>query len=928
MIKDETKTKKQLINELVELQKQTAKLKAKVAKSKGIDDRLKASEERYNLLIENANDGVVLHGITPEGKPTNFIEVNQRMCEITGYSKEELLNLSPLDIEKPEISYKEETKALGKGLYRKKNAIFERVCLTKDGRKIPLEISSHIFNIKGTRFMLSNVRDITERRQVEEALKKSEEQFKMLFVNAPLAYQSLDEMGSILDVNQEWLNILGCSREEVIDHHFTEFISPAYINYFKKGFSLFKKKGRVDEINFEMVRKDGKKVIVSFFGNIQRDVKGVFQRTHCIFQDITESKKIEETLRESEEKFRLAFENAKHAILWVNPKTEIIINCNKAVETLFEKPKEEIIGSHRTTLHPPEKVEYCTKLFKRQQTLKKPPDVELEIITKSGKIKTVLISDSIMLVGGQPVMQGIFRDITEHKKAKEALHGSEQKYRALFEESKDVVYISTPEGNFLDINPAGIELFGYSSKEELLQINITQDLYANPADRKIVQKIIDIDGYIKDYEMLFKRKNDEHVIVLLTTTIVRDEKGEVIAYRGIMKDITERKRLEQQLLHAQKMESIGQLAGGVAHDFNNLLTAIIGYGNLLKTEVSQDNLLIGYVTQILNSAERAANLTHNLLAFSRRQMINPKPVNVNNIINVMKTFLPRLIGEDIALSFFLTDKDLTVMADSPQIEQVLMNLATNARDAMPEGGSLIIRTECRELDSELLKTLLKTHEYSRPGSYALISVEDTGQGMDKKAQERLFDPFFTTKEVGKGTGLGLSMVYGIIKQHNGYIDVLSALGEGTTFNLYFPLTEQTFEELKKPEDLHILKGGTETILVAEDETYVRDFIKDILTGYGYKVIEAIDGEDAMRIFNEHRDTIQLLILDVVMPKKDGKMVYQEIKKVSPDTKVIFVSGYATDVLYKKGIFEEGLNFISKPMSPNELLIKVREVLDS
>jgi signal transduction histidine kinase/ActR/RegA family two-component response regulator len=420
------------------------------------------------------------------------------------------------------------------------------------------------------------------------------------------------------------------------------------------------------------------------------------------------------------------------------------------------------------------------------------------------------------------------------------------------------------------------------------------------------------------------RKDSKKVIVSFFGNIQRDAKGLFQRTHCIFQDITEQKRIEEQLLQAQKMESVGQLAGGVAHDFNNLLTAIIGYGNLIKTEVSQDNLLLSYITQILNSAERATNLTHSLLAFSRRQMVKPKPANVNPIINNMKTFLSRIIGEDIELSLLLTSKDLTVMADSNQIEQVLMNLVTNARDAMPDGGNLTIKTEYRELDNEFIKR----HRYVSTGSYAHISVEDAGQGMDEETRERLFDPFFTTKEVGRGTGLGLSMVYGIIKQHNGHIDVQTEHGKGTTFNLYFPLTKPIVGEDIKPEDLSTLKGGTETILVAEDETYVRDFIKEILTGYGYKVIEAIDGEDAMRIFNEHSDTIQLLIFDVIMPKKDGKVVYEEIKKVSPHIKVIFISGYATDILHKKGIIEEGINFISKPMSPDELLIKVREALDS
>jgi signal transduction histidine kinase/CheY-like chemotaxis protein len=412
------------------------------------------------------------------------------------------------------------------------------------------------------------------------------------------------------------------------------------------------------------------------------------------------------------------------------------------------------------------------------------------------------------------------------------------------------------------------------------------------------------------------------VTVLLTTTIVRDEQGEIVAYRGIMKDITERKKLEEQLLQAQKMEAIGQLAGGVAHDFNNILTAIIGFANLLKTETSEDDILRSYVTPILNSAERAANLTQALLAFSRRQIISPKTVNLNEIIQGLERLLSRVIGEDIELSTVLTDKDLIVMADSSQIEQVLMNLATNSRDAMPDGGKLTISTKLVEFDNEFIKA----HGFGRPGAYALVSVEDTGQGMDEKTRERIFEPFFTTKDVGKGTGLGLSMVYGIIKQHDGYINVSSKHNIGTIFNIYLPLIKSDVEETKL-EDLLVLKGGTETVLVAEDDESVRKLIREVLLGYGYKVIEAGDGEEAVSRFKENKDNIQLLILDVIMPKKNGKEAYDEIKEIKPDIKTIFTSGYNVDIIHKKGILDEGLDFILKPILPDELLRKMREVLD-
>ena len=370
------------------------------------------------------------------------------------------------------------------------------------------------------------------------------------------------------------------------------------------------------------------------------------------------------------------------------------------------------------------------------------------------------------------------------------------------------------------------------------------------------------------------------------------------------------------------MEAVGQLAGGVAHDFNNILTAIIGYGSLMKMKMGYDDPSRNYLLQILDSAKRAANLTQGLLAFSRKQVISPKSVRVNKIIENVEKLLRRLIGEDVEMKVTLADDDLTVLADSGQLEQVLVNLATNARDAMPEGGCLTIRTETGVLDHEFIKM----HGYGKPGSYALISVADTGTGMDGKTKERIFEPFFTTKEVGKGTGLGLSIVYGIVKQHNGYITCYSEPGKGTAFKIYLPAIDRkvssTEDSVSFPSS-----GGTETILLAEDDAVVRALMKEVLEQSGYTVIEAADGEDAIGVFARNRDRVRLLILDVIMPKKNGKEAYEEIRKNCPDVKVIFSSGYTADILYKKRVLDGEFKLISKPVSPTDLLRQVRETLD-
>ena len=398
----------------------------------------------------------------------------------------------------------------------------------------------------------------------------------------------------------------------------------------------------------------------------------------------------------------------------------------------------------------------------------------------------------------------------------------------------------------------------------------------------------------------------------------------------VFANVLERKRSEEllhekehQLRHAQKIEAVGQLAGGIAHDFNNVLTAIIGYASVLSLKMKEDDPLRINVEAILASTERATSLTRGLLTFSRKQLINPVPLNLNDIIRRVENILSRVIGEDVVLRTVLADENMLVLADCVQIEQVLINLVNNSRDAMPDGGELIINTHPVMIGSDFIKK----HGFGKEGMYALISVVDTGIGMDEKTKEKIFEPFYTTKEVGKGTGLGLSIVYGIIAQHNGYIDVYSKPGEGAIFNIYLPIVKQRRLDKKEKEIYSAPSGGTESLLIAEDDAEVRILLKVVLTEHGYSVIEAVDGNDAVAKFMENRDRIKLLILDVVMPEKNGKDVYEEIQQTSPDIKVLFVSGYAQDVIQRRGLIEEERNYLAKPIFPHELLVKVREILD-
>ncbi|MEK7829043.1 MAG: ATP-binding protein, partial [Deltaproteobacteria bacterium] len=391
----------------------------------------------------------------------------------------------------------------------------------------------------------------------------------------------------------------------------------------------------------------------------------------------------------------------------------------------------------------------------------------------------------------------------------------------------------------------------------------------------------------------------------------------------VYRDITEKRMLAEQLRQSQKMEAIGQLAGGIAHDFNNILTAIIGYGTLLLRKNQGDNLVNEYSSEIITSANRAAALTRDLLTFSRKHTINPQPALLNELIKMVERILARVLGEHIELKVILADENLIVKMDTTQIEHVFLNLATNARDAMPEGGKLTIDVGHVELGNKFIDA----HTYGIQGQYALITFADTGIGMDKNIQSRIFEPFFTTKPVGKGTGLGLSMVYGAIKQHNGYITVYSEPGHGTVFKIYLPLSEEVvLDEERKLAAVAAPKGNMETILLAEDDPDTRRTIKAVLEEYNYNVIEAVDGSDAINKFMEKKDEISLLILDTIMPKVGGKQVYEGIKKIDPNIKAIFISGYTADMIKARDLLETGFDLLPKPIAPDKLLIKIREVI--
>ena len=511
--------------------------------------------------------------------------------------------------------------------------------------------------------------------------------------------------------------------------------------------------------------------------------------------------------------------------------------------------------------------------------------------------------------------------------ARAALRATEASYQTLVEYAPIGIYRSTPDGKFLSVNAAVVRMLGYDSAAEVLALDMARDVYADPAER---QRLVARDSYsdrqYDNVEASWKRRDGRPLTVQLSVRAVRNGAGRVEYYETFVRDVTDQRRLQQQVLQSQKMEAVGRLAGGIAHDFNNLLTVITSYSDLVLEELAPDDVKRDDLEQVRKAADGAAALTRQLLAFSRQQVVEPRVVSLNAVVEGLQKMLRRVIDEDIELATSLAPDLGAVRADVGQLEQVLMNLAVNARDAMPTGGRLTIETANVEHDPDYARG----HDAAAVRRFAMLAVTDTGCGMDEATKARIFEPFFTTKPPGKGTGLGLATVYGIVKQAGGFIWVYSEPGQGTSFKIYLPEVDATAEGeggATAPAGTRV-PGGTETVLLVEDAAAVRAVTKQVLERQGYTVLEAEDGEAALRLAHAHRGPIHLLLTDVVMPQLSGRELAERLAPLRPETRILYASGYTDDSVVRHGVLESGTAYLQKPFSPESLARKVREVLDN
>jgi PAS domain S-box-containing protein len=541
---------------------------------------------------------------------------------------------------------------------------------------------------------------------------------------------------------------------------------------------------------------------------------------------------------------------------------------------------------------------------------------------KDGTTFPAQMSAEIIEMDGVQCMLAISRDVTALKRAEQELRRSEEQYRTTIEQAPYGICRTVAEGRMTMVNSALVRLLGYSTAEEVMALNLARDVYRDPSDRERLMAMAHERSPAEwPFATVWKRKDGTNISVRLAGRAIRDDQGQPREFEVFVEDVTKQEALETQLRMVQKMEAVGQLAGGVAHDFNNLLMIMGSRAAMVLEQADDKEQVVAQAEEIVRTTRRAAALTRQLLAFSRKQVLQPSVLNVNSLLAEMEKVLPRLIGENIEISIIASPLIGKVKVDRGQFEQVLMNLAINARDAMPQGGKLVIETSSVELGEDFVSA----HPGAKSGRHVLLAVRDSGAGMDQETLARIFEPFFTTKERGRGTGLGLAMVYGIVEQSGGYISVSSVPGEGSTFSIYLPVVVEASPDVE-PEEVLLAPGGTETILVVEDEEALRTVCARALRSKGYTVWEAANGAEALKILSAKPEAIHLLLTDVIMPGMNGPELSRQAKALQSNMRTIFMSGYSDTALDLTTLQAQDA-YLQKPFSTAKLAMQVRTTLD-
>jgi PAS domain S-box-containing protein len=762
-----------------------------------------------------------------------------------------------------------------------------------------------------------------DRRRGEDAIRE----LSVAVDHGPASVLVTDADGTIRYVNERFTRITGYLAAEVLGQN------PRMLNSGATPVQVYRdlwttiKSGREWRGEIQNRRKSGELFWNAVSISPIRDASGQIARFVGVQEDITARKQAEAVQEEREQRFRQVVENIAEAFyvmtanysetLYISPAYESI--WGRSCRSLYEDPHSFLVPV------PAEDRERLQANIARIQAGEDAGEVEFRVIRPDGQARWVLgHAVPIRNEAGEVYrIAGVALDITERKRAEDALRANERRLRTLFETVNLIVLMLDANARVDYVNPYFLSLTGYT-RDEAFGSNWLERFLPKAQQAELSSVFLELleNDFHPHYQNPIVTKAGEERMISWHNTVLRDAQGRPTGTLSIGEDITEHQRLEEQFRQAQKMEAVGRLAGGVAHDFNNLLTVITSYSTLLLDDMGAADSRREDLEEIRKAATGAAGLTRQLLAFSRQQVLEPKVLDLNAVVAGAGKMLQRLIGEDVALVTVLAPDLGSVKADPGQIEQVIMNLAVNARDAMPDGGKLTIET----VNVELGDAYTQEHRPVSPGPYVLLSVSDTGTGMDESTKAHLFEPFFTTKEKGKGTGLGLATVYGIVKQSGGFIWVYSEPGHGTTFKMYLPRVNEPAMDLHQGQTPESVRG-TETILLAEDAAGVRAVAREVLKRNGYAVIEAADGQAALALAAAHAGPIHLLVTDVIMPEMSGRQLADRLREGRPELKVLFVSGYTDDAIVRHGILEPGIAFLQKPFTPESLARKVRAVLD-
>ena len=757
--------------------------------------------------------------------------------------------------------------------------------------------------------------EMPEGKGVDGILRESDALYRTITETASDAIIVIDEDSKILFVNRATERIFGYLKNELVGQLLTmlmpDYLRQVHQQAIKKYVGTGKRHLSWEGVELPGLHKSGQEIWLQIsFGESVRDGKHIFTG---ICRDISERKRAEEKLRGQETRLL----EQMPAVLWTTDMDLRITSSAGAGLAALDWHPDQMVGISLIEFFKTDDPQFLPLAAHLRALQGEPVSYEITGKGRTFEARAEPLRDSEERIVG---CISTALDATARKQAEEELRASERRYRSLFEGVVHGLYRVSVDGQFFEVNPALAAMLGYDSPNEVVKLN-TANLYADQEERsRLVQKWLETER-IED-EVNWNRRNGEIIRVRLSGRTLTDRHGIVQGFEFIAEDVTERRTLEAQLRQAQKIEAVGQLAGGIAHEFNNFLGVILGYSELMFEEASENESLRREIAEIKAATQRAASLTRQLLAFSRKQLLEPKVLNLNQATWEAHHLLRHLVPANIDVVPVLAPTIGQVQVDPGQVQQILINLVANARDAMPEGGKVVIETANADLDEEYARQ----HLGLRPGRYVMLSVSDTGCGMDAETHAHIFEPFFTTKQLGKGTGLGLSTVHGIVHQSGGYITVESAVGKGTTFRIYLPLVQAIVEEAEVTPQSPTEQRGSETILVVEDATDLRGLLCSSLERRGYKVHTARDGVQAMEILRQEPCAIHLVVSDIMMPHVDGLELKRRAATLRPDVKFLFMSGYSEEAIDQRQTLAQGCAFLEKPFLPDELASKVRELL--